>query len=98
DDVRAGEQRRLMLIRAGGAVAFIVGERRSEMPHGSLTLQLHVVLVAVNVEARPGSVVDAPDDDCGDLDRVAALVIDLQALAVEVPRARSEEHTSELQS
>ena len=57
------------------------------MPHGSLTLQLHVVLVAVNVEARPGSVVDAPNDDCGDLDRVAALVIDLQALAVEVPRA-----------
>src|SRR6266403_1156201 len=58
------------------------------MPHGGLALQLHVVFVAVDVEARLRGVVDAPDDDRGDLDRIAALVVNLEPLAVKVARAQ----------
>ena len=85
-DVGAREQRRLA-VHDRVAFVLVVGERRSEMAHRRLRLQLHVVLVVVDVEKRLGRVVDAPDDDGSDLDRVAALVVDLEPLAVQVARA-----------
>ena len=57
------------------------------MAHRGLGLQLHIELVVVDVEIGAGGIVDAPDDDRGDLDRVAALVVDLEPLAVEVAGA-----------
>ena len=53
------------------------------MAHGGLALHRDVRLVVVDVEDRLGGVLDAPHDDRGDLDRVAALVVDLELVAVE---------------
>ena len=46
-------------------------------------LRRHVHLVFVDVEDGLRRVFDAPDDDGGDLDRIAAAVVDLQLLAIE---------------
>jgi hypothetical protein len=45
------------------------------------------VLVVVDVEERLGGVDDLPDDDAGDLDRIALAVVDLELLALEVADA-----------
>ena len=58
-------------------------------PRG-FALQLRVVFVIVDVEARLGRVVDAPHYDRRDLDRIAALVVHLQPLAVEIARPQRE--------
>jgi hypothetical protein len=55
-----------------------------------LALDIDVVLVVVDVELGSGGVLDAPDDDGGDLDRVAEQVVDLDLAAVEVARAQRE--------
>ena len=60
------------------------------MPEGGLALDADVGLVVVDVEHRLGGVADAPDDDGGDLDRVAALVVHLEFLAVEVAGAQGD--------
>jgi len=57
------------------------------MPHGGLALDSDVMLIIVDIEARLGGILDPPDDDRGDLDRVAALVIHLEFVAVEVAGA-----------
>ena len=66
----------------------VVRERRGQVAHGRLALHLHEVLVVVDVERRLGGVVDVPDHHRGDLDRVAALVVDLEPVAVQVARAQ----------
>src|SRR5258708_35978216 len=81
NDVGAGEQRGLGR-PAERDIAMVVGEGTREMTHGGFTLQLDVVFIAVDVEAGLGRVVYAPNDDCGDFDRVAAFVVDLEALTV----------------
>src|SRR6266576_2821554 len=58
------------------------------MAHRGLALQLDVVLVAVDIEACLGSVVDAPHHDRRDFDRVASLIVDLQPLAIKIARAQ----------
>ena len=70
-----------------GLLEVVVGIAEGEVAQRRLGLRQHVGLVVLDVEARLGRVVDAPDDRRGDLDRVAALVVDLQLLAVEVVRA-----------
>ena len=55
----------------------VVGVARGEIAKGRLTLNVNVVLVVVDLEHRFGRVDDAPDDDRADLDRVAAVVVDL---------------------
>jgi len=46
------------------------------------------MLVVIDVEERLRRVVDAPDDDRRDFDRVAALVVDFEPLTVQVARAK----------
>ena len=67
--------------RLARRIVLVVGERRGEVAHRGLALDLDEVLVVVDLERCPRGVVDVPDDDGGDLDRVAALVVHLQALA-----------------
>ena len=62
----------------GGVAVGEVAERRFALHDDEL-------LVVVDVEHGPGGVGHAPDDDRGDLDRVAARVVDLDPLALEVP-------------
>ena len=54
--------------------------RRGQGPHRCLALHVDVVLVVVDLEDRLGRVDDAPDDDRGDLDRVAVVVVHLELL------------------
>ena len=53
-----------------------------------LALHDDVVFVVVHVEARAEGVLDLPNHDRGDLDRVSALVVDLQLLAVQIARSQ----------
>ena len=52
-------------------------------------LHAHVLVIVLDVEYGLCGVVDAPDDRRRDLDRVAALVVDLQPLAHQIVRAQS---------
>ena len=52
------------------------------MTQRRLALRMHVGVVVVHVEQRFRRVLDAPHDDVGDLDGVAALVVHLEVLAV----------------
>ena len=75
---------------SGGGVRLlevVVGVAEGEVAHRRLGLRQDVGLVVLDVEARLRRVVDAPDDRRRDLDRVAAQVVDLELLAVEVVRA-----------
>ena len=59
-------------------VVRVVGVARREVAQRRFGLHLDVVLVVVDLEHRFGRVDDAPDDDRGDLDRVALVVVDLE--------------------
>jgi hypothetical protein len=61
---------------------------RGQVADRGLGLHLDVVLVVVDLEHRLRAVVDAPDHHGADLDRVAALVVDLQRRGVEVAAAQ----------
>ena len=73
-------ERRLSLL------AVVVGVAVGQVAHGRLALHVDVLLEVVHVERGLGRILDPPDHHGGDLDRVAPLVVDLQLLAVEVPR------------
>jgi hypothetical protein len=60
------------------------------MTQGRLALRLDIFLIIIDIEGRLGGVLHPPDDNGGDLDRVAALVVDLEPLPVE--RARPQGH------
>jgi len=62
---------------------------RSEVAHGGLGLDAHVLLEVVDVERGLRGVAHPPDDGRRDLDRVAALVVDLETLAGEVAGAQA---------
>ena len=62
----------------------VVGVFAGEVAERGLALHGHELLVVLDVEHGLGRVDDAPDDDRGDLDRVAAGVVDLDPLALEV--------------
>src|SRR5262249_36526950 len=55
-------------------------------PNGRLALDLHVAFEIVDIEGRLCRVVDPPHDDRSDLDRIAALVVYFDSIAVEVAR------------
>ena len=82
DFVAAAAQRDLVLL------AVVVRVRARDAADRRLALHLHVAFVVLDVERGLRRVVDAPDDHGRDLDRVAALVVDLELLAVEVVRAQ----------
>src|SRR5208282_1608495 len=67
-------------------LAVIVAVATRQMPQRRLALRLDILLVIIYVERRLCRVLHPPDDDGGDFDRVAALVVDLELLPVE--RAR----------
>ena len=74
-------------------LAFYVRVVRKDRRHGAegrLALHVHEVLVVVDLEHGFGGLDDPPDDDGGDLDRVADVVVDLQFAAFEV--ADSQRH------
>ena len=87
DAVLAGAQRRL---RRVFVLAFVVVVRGGEVAHRGLGLDPHVLVVVLDVEHGLRGVAHAPDDGGGDLDRVAALVVDLQPLAHQVVRAQAD--------
>ena len=66
----------------------VVGIARGQVAQRGLALHVHEVLVVVDLEERLGRVDDLPDDDRGDLDRVAVVVVDLELLALEVADAQ----------
>ena len=82
DLVRVAAQRHLAL---PGRIVGVLGRGRADRRLG---LHGHVRLVVLDVEQRLRGVLDPPDHHRGDLDRVAALVVDLQLGAVEVARAQ----------
>ena len=84
DLVAAAAQRELVLL------AVIVGVEARDAANGGFALDLDVALVVFDVEDGLRRILDAPDHDGRDLDGVAALVVDLERLAVEVVRAQRE--------
>ncbi len=69
-------------------VVGVVGVVGGQLADGRLALDGHEVLIALDVEDGLGRIDDVPDDDGGDLDRVAQGVVDLDRLAVEVEDAQ----------
>src|SRR5262249_20185851 len=67
-----------------------------QVPQGRFALHAHIIFKVIHVENSLGRVLHLPHHNRGDLDRVAALVIDLQLLAVEIPRAQRNLETREL--
>ena len=65
----------------------VVRVRGREVPEGRLGLDVHEVLVVVDLEQRLRRVGHLPDDDGRDLDRVAVLVVDLELGGLEVADA-----------
>ena len=70
----------------------IVGILAAQVTHGRLGLHAHVVLNILDIEHRLRRVLHPPHDDRRNLDRVTELVVDLQAIAVEVARAQRDLH------
>ena len=58
-----------------------------QVPQRRLGLDLHEVLVVVDLEEGLGRVGDLPDDDGGDLDGIAVAVVDLELGRLEVAHA-----------
>ena len=83
-----GDRRRVAAQRHLRVVVRVVGVARGQVAQRRLGLHLDVVVVVVHLEHRFGGVDDAPDDDGGDLDRVAVVVVDLQVRALEVADAQ----------
>ena len=80
-------------VRAQGHVALDVGVVRvvrRQIADGGFRLHLDVVLVVVDFEQGFGGFHDAPDDDGGDLDRVALEVVDFDLRAFEVADAEGD--------
>ena len=68
-------------------VVRVVRMRRGEIAQRGLGLDVDEVLVVVDLEQRLGGVGDLPDDDRGDLDRVAVVVVHLELGGLEVADA-----------
>ena len=76
--------------RDGVRLVVVVGVLAGEVTERGLALHGHELLVVGDVEHRLGGVGDPPHDDRRDLDRVAAGVVDLDPLALEVANAQRE--------
>jgi hypothetical protein len=77
-------------VGVGEGLAGVVRIGAGEVPHGGLALRGHVRLEVVDVEHRLGRVFDAPDHHGGDVHRVAALVVDLELVAVQGAGAQAD--------
>jgi hypothetical protein len=91
DLVAAGAQRE----RAVRFVDVVVRIFVREMAQRRLGLHRHVLFIVIDVEHRARRVADAPDDGGRDLDRIAAFVVDLELLAVEVAQTQRHLHLVE---
>jgi hypothetical protein len=65
-------------------VVRVVRVAGGEIAQRRFALDVDVVVVVVDLEERFGGVDDTPDDDGGDLDRVALEVVDLEPRALEI--------------
>ena len=77
----------LDLVRAQGDVlvdVLVVRVGRGEVAERRLGLDVDEMLEVVDLEQRLRRIRDLPDDDRGDLDRVAVVVVDLEARRLEV--------------
>ena len=68
----------------------VIGVARREVADGCLGLDPHIGLVILDIEDRLRGVAHTPDDGGRDLDRIAAQIVDLELVAVEVVRAQTE--------
>lgn len=71
-------------------LAVVIGVGGGEVADGGFALDTDIALVVLDVEEGLGGIADAPDDDGGDFDRVAALIVDLEFFAVEVAGAEGD--------
>jgi hypothetical protein len=81
DFIGAVAQCRLIFITA------VVAVEAGDVSNGCLALNLDVCFKVIHVEGGPRGIFHSPDNDTGDLDRIAALVVHLELLAVEVSYA-----------
>ena len=72
--------------RAG--IVRIVRIARRHRAQRRLALDVHEVFVVVDLEQRLRSVDDLPDDDCGNLDRIAIEIVDLEFARLEIANAQ----------
>src|SRR5689334_6865710 len=61
----------------------VVGVQAGKMPKSGFCLCPHVGLVVFDIEERASCVVDLPNHDRSNLDRVATLVVDFELVSVE---------------
>ncbi len=66
----------------------VVGILRREIAHCRFGLHLDVVLVVLDLERGFGGLDHTPDDDGGDFDRIALVVVHLDLLTLEVADAQ----------
>src|SRR5690606_18689183 len=95
--IELGLERSSQLVRVlaetGSVLACsVVRVTSREAAQSRLGLDIHELLVVVDVERGFGRVLDPPHHHCADLDGVAVGVVDLERLAVEV--AHPESHPS----
>ena len=69
-------------------IAVVVQVAACDVPDAGFALDANVAVVAVHVEDRLGGVLDSPDDDDRNLDRIAPLVIHLELFPVQVAHAQ----------
>ena len=79
--VDVAAQRALLIL------AVVISVKARQVAQRRLALRDDIVLVVVDIEQCLRGVVDAPDHNRGDLDRVPTFVVHLQRLAVERPCA-----------
>ncbi len=77
-------------------LAMVVGVGAGQVAQGGLALHAHVVLIIIHIEDSLRRVLHFPHHDRPDLDGIAALVVDLEFLAVEIPRAQRNFEAREL--
>ncbi len=65
-------------------LALIIGVRGGQVADGGFALNGYELLVIIDIEHGFGGIFHAPDDDGRNLNRVAALVVDLEFIAIHV--------------
>ena len=84
DGFAAVSQRSLMIMRC------IVRMERGEMAQCRFRLHFDIALIVFNIEGSLRSVTHSPDDNGSDFDWVAAQIVNLQMLTIEVVRSQTD--------
>src|SRR5579871_1995886 len=64
-------------------VRIVIRVSARQMANRCVTLDADVLLIFLHLKARPRGIVHSPHDRSGDLDGIAALVVDLDLITVE---------------